>query len=241
MLKTSASLLFFVFLFSVKTGNAQDFETLDQSLIWVNAKVIGKFDNGWKASIKAEERRYWFPDRGHQRLIPEVDIAKSFSENWQGNVGFWYFTIANPQTPFEDIDSYIREMRPYFKISYKKPTDLGSWSLRSMSEYRMFRSAEGAYNDIVFRERLRFQYVFELSSTFDLSLSEEFFFNLAGNVPFDFFDQNRIVAGLTTHLTDNLDLSTSYLHWFQPTGAEDVYFNRHIVIVGASYTFDFGG
>lgn len=233
----------FILLLSVlglsRSLQAQEFSTIDQSLIWIGATGKLKFNKGWEASLKLQERRYIFPDRGHQRVLPDIRFGKSFSDKNKLSAGLFVFRIAQPQTPFEPVGNYQHELRPY--LTWEAPVKFLSENLSSrvMWEFRIFKQESGGYGDMLNRFRWKLQYTEKLSSRFALALGEEILLNGFWQESVDIFDQNRLTADLKTKLSDRTELSTGYLYWFQPSGGDQTYFSRHILTIGFTYTFSF--
>ncbi len=222
---------------------SQNFNTIDQQLIWMGASTKIELPDDFELNLKFEERRFIFPDREQQRVIPDLQLTKKINERLKANVGLWVFTIFQPDTPFEPVNRKLFEWRPYFTFAYDTPGEQSFWTFAIISEYRLFMQSGGDDhfdNNLshgVVRERLKAQYNRKLNDWLSIHLYEELHLNVASDIDIQTFDQNRLAAFGNFKLAPALTASLGYLYWFQPTAVEAQYFSRHIITTALNYTF----
>lgn len=224
------------------SSQAQDWHLLDQNLAWLGGKFEVKAPHDWSFYLKLEERRFVFPDRQQQRVIPDLAASKAFGSRWKASAGLWVFSIFQPGSAFEQVETVIHEWRPYFDVTHKIPWSKSSLGISLKSELRMLKEASSKHHfdqdfeQQTWRERLKIAYTYNINPNLKLTAGEEILLNLTSNEVIPLFDQNRLFANISTQLFDNLDLKTGYLHWFQPTNLHNTYFSRHILTLELIYS-----
>lgn len=218
-------------------------QTVEQSLVWVGASVNLELPKKYTVGLRAEERRYVFPDRRHQRILSNFYATKAFTANWKAEVGLWFFEITLPQSPFEKSLGEAKEIRPYFSLTRSWDLSKGKLALRLQSEYRHFRGPEatshfeGPVVSRRIRERLRVQYKYPLKNNQRFILAEELHLTVASRPEREVFQQNRLMAQYEKSWSPHFSSTLGYVFWLQPTGAQAEYFTRHILTAEFSYTF----
>lgn len=217
--------------------------TVEQNLVWIGTSVQLKLPKAYTLGLAAEERRYVFPDKRHQRILSSFYANKILKQHWKVEAGLWFFEISQPETPFEATVGELKEIRPYFSVSYNRPMKEGEWGVRLQSEYRSFRGLtanshfEGPIISRRLRQRIRIQYKYPLENHQNLVLAEELHLTVASNPQRSVFQQNRLIAQYHISWGRHLSSAIGYIFWLQPTGREAEYFTRHILTLGLNYNF----
>lgn len=241
LLKVLSPLIISLIFFQI--SRAQDFSTIDQQQLWVGATLKTALSPSWKLNLKLEERRFVFPDRAHQRVIPYVWVEKKFSEKWTATTGLWVFTIQTPSLVEAEVQQDIHEWRPNLRVIRSTTSGKHTFKLMLNNELRMLKMNDpeethfdGPVDITRLRERLKFEYQFAIAPAMKVSVGEEILVNVASTDDFQFFDQNRLDASLLLKHSDHISSKVGYLHWFQPSGQAGSYFSRHVLILGFTYS-----
>lgn len=233
-----------IFLTAFHSRGQSDIRLVHQNLVWYRGFLECDLSNDWSVSLHVDERRYVFPDRSHQRLLPEIFVTKKLKSRSVLSGGLWWFNIFVPGDPFEPVSNQVREWRLYTSFARSYPLAKGAFRWRLEAEWRMFLSP-GAANffdgppDLqVYRQRFLVGYKIPLKERWSLNISDELFLNLASNRGgVSFFDQNRVSVRFDHDITDHFSTTIGLLYWFQPTTRPGEYFSRYILEVGIRYHF----
>jgi len=240
--------LFGLILLCGKTGFAQDKTVLHQSLIWYGLSVEKKLPKATSIGLKVERRDFISPARQHQLVIPDLYFTKKFNDHWEMDAGLWVFTIYQPGVAETPVNSKQYEWRPYFTVNYRHQAWKGLLQFALKSEYRGFNmpDAEDRFHDMLdtyaIRERFLLRYSYKLTPALSARAGEELHLNVAGNRGQGVFDQNRLMADMVYTFSfkesnDQLKLNAGYMHWYQPSGANHVFFSHHIITTGIGLVF----
>lgn len=230
--------------FMTSLGAQNGIRLKQQTLVWYRGFLECELNSDWSVSLHLDERRYVFPDRKHQRLLPEILVTRKLNPKSRLSGGLWLFNIYAPGDPFESVAFNLREWRIYSSFTRLYPFKTGTLRWRLEAEWRRFLSPDagnhfdGPVELEVYRQRFLVAYRLPLSQRWSLDLSEELFLNLASNRGgISFLDQNRISVRFDYQASKNLETRLGFLYWFQPTPQPMEYFSRSIVEVGVKYSF----
>ena len=209
-----------------------------ETLYWTRFDLRMNFSKGWGLRTEAEIRRYAFPDRSHQLLIPRMTLLRNLPYGLQVGLGFTYFIQSLPQNA-DDVELNRPELRPHQELTMKQ-----KWgnTVAVSHRYRLeerFKHKSIGYDladgyDFNFRMRYRLQFGVALNNKkgagkSTLKLSDELMVNFGENIVRNTFDQNRIYVGLSTKLGARSDMETGVLNWFQQKTNGDDFVSRYIL------------
>lgn len=218
------------------SGYAQNksVKTTSQEIVWLryyNKLFIGKH---WLLHTEVDVRRFVFPGRSHQWVLPRIYLDYRFKRGLDIGMGGTYFLQALPQLDTQAVDLVRFEVRPHQEANYAHSPGKLKFSHRLKVEERFFLKTESVKRDFNFRFRYKFQVQIPLTAGDDkhamsLNLFDEIMFNAGKSIVHNVFDQNRIYAGFQSKLSDAWTCEVGYMNWFQqrPSGYE--FFDRHLL------------
>lgn len=194
-----------------------------QRLLWARYDLQFNMDK-WKLQQEVEHRTYIAPWRKHQLLV-RTSLHRSFNEHISGNVGFTYFEQSFPQDPDTSLYFFLQELRPHFTLSTKNEiAENLIFDHRLMNELRFFETEKNQFPYGNFRVRYQAQLTKVFNEHWNAKLFNEVMFNIAKNVIFNSFDQNRLGVVLQHKINAQWSYDLSYFKWYQqlPTGVDYV-------------------
>ncbi|WPP53436.1 DUF2490 domain-containing protein [Catalinimonas niigatensis] len=208
--------------------------TTRQELLWFryyNKLFIGKH---WLLHTELDVRRFVFPGRQHQWVLPRIYLDYKFSSGLDLGMGGTYFLQALPQIDSQAVSMIRHEIRPHQEVNYTHSWGSIKASHRVKIEERFFLRTEDHGRDFNFRFRYKFQVQVPLSandSRFPVSLVlfDEIMFNAGKSIKHNVFDQNRIYAGFQNKLSDHWTYEVGYMNWYQQRASGQEFFDRHII------------
>ena len=227
-------------LFAQNTGR----QVTQQQLIWYAYNNTLEFSQKWSLTTEVHERRFINPDEQHQFQVASR-LNHNLGKNWSASAGFIYF-LQSPHDPYSKSNLVVPELRPYIQFENKQP--LGKFGIghRYRIEKRFFRNtadgelAEGYNTNYRFRYRLGLEY--QLTTINDLPLkvkvSDELHINAGEKITYNWFDQNRIYAGINYAVHKNVNVEAGYLHWFQQRSAGNQFYSRDIINIAINHKID---
>lgn len=234
-------LLFLADFFSCGTVAAQDEKTIiNQNQIWLRYFGKIKFNDNWILNVEIEDRRYAFPDRQYQWLLPRANITRNMGKGWDAGIGFVNFRQSLPHDASSVVGLVRPEIRPHQEINYSH--GIGNrnskLSYRYRLEERFIRKSSGneladGYN-FNFRFRYRIQFSCPLiknedkSDVLTLKIFDEIFLNFGKQIVYNTFDHNRLGFGLNYRINKDLQFQSDFFNWFQQQSSGDKYYNRYI-------------
>lgn len=222
-------------------------EVIHQQLVWFSYANTLKFHPKWSLTSEIHERRFINPDRHHQFVL-RWQARYALGENWEAVAGFTYFR-QSPNDPRASQRLTVPELRPHIQFNYNQP--LGRWAIthRYRAEKRFFRNTANdelvpGYNtNYRFRYRLGVEYrLAEIKDhALKLKVNDEIHVNAGKNIVYNRFDQNRLYAGLSYAIVNNLEVEVGYLNWYQQRSAGNQFYNRHIINLAITHRIDLTG
>ncbi|PVY40496.1 uncharacterized protein DUF2490 [Pontibacter virosus] len=219
-------------------------EVIHQQLVWLSYANTLKFHPKWSLTSEIHERRFINPNRHHQFVL-RSQARYALGENWEAVAGFTYFR-QSPNDPKATQRLVVPELRPHIQFNYNQPLGRLTITHRYRAEKRFFRNtsngelAPGYNTNYRFRYRLGIEYrLAEINEQpLKLKLNDEIHVNAGNKIVYNRFDQNRIYAGLSYGVLDNLEVEAGYLHWYQQRAAGNQFYNRHIAQLTISHRID---
>lgn len=207
------------------------------ALFWVAAR--------WRVELGADifldadvEQRSFLPYRKHQAVRPSLGLRKRFGAHWQAGIAYRNMYAYSPQQADLAVDNTSWEQRLTLQAYYYAQNDRHRWQSRLQTEYRNFKpnpAIEG-FPSVVQRLRWRNRWQYDLDD-FRIAAYHEILVNWASNREYQFFDQNRLYAGLVVPVQDwQFDLGL--LHWYQKNRSATLFYNRWILRLGIRYHLD---
>lgn len=211
-------------------------------LYWLRFQSNIGWQSPWSISLQLEERRFYSPDRSHQRVLPELQIHYR-KDNQEFYFSYLNFTIASPQTADFPVASAVNEQRLGLAYIFKKKFKYSTITLKTLNEYRLFDSnpLDGQLRYAPFRMRWRneISYRFPITADWSMLLAEELHINWAANGTYQIFDQNRLSLGLRYQFSQDLATELDYIHWYQKNRSGTEFYNRHILRFTVLYNLRF--
>lgn len=225
-------------------GQSSGKEVTHQQLAWFSYANTVKFHPKWSLTSEVHERRFINPSRHHQFVL-RSQARYALGENWEAVAGFTYF-LQSPNDPKATYRLVVPELRPHIQFNYNQP--LGRWAIthRYRAEKRFFRNttngelAPGYNTNYRFRYRLGIEYrLADLNAQpLKLKVNDELHINAGKQIIYNRFEQNRIYAGLSYAIMDNLEVEAGYLNWYQQRSAGNQFYNRHILNLVITHRID---
>ncbi|PRY15017.1 uncharacterized protein DUF2490 [Pontibacter ummariensis] len=219
-------------------------EVTDQQLIWVGYHSTLELNKGWSLNFEVEERRFINPDRQHQ-FLARGQVRHALGKNWDAVGGFAYF-LQSPHNPFATEVLVVPELRLHIQLDYKQPLEKLMITHRYRAERRFFRNtaggelADGYTANYRFRYRLGLEYPLVKLGQQRLKgkLSDEIMVNAGERITHNWFDQNRLYAGLSYPVHKNVSVEAGYLKWFQQRASGNQFYDRDIIRLIVSHKLD---
>jgi len=234
-------LLLLLLVFSQSHLIAQENEkNIDKEwLYWLRLNPTISLQNNWSINGEIEVRRFMFPERRNQVLLPRIITYKQL-KNVKLGVGFLYLRQSLP-TDNNAPEVEIRpELRPHFDaILQNKWNDSRiSISHRYRFEQRTIKNNAGTELvdgwDTTFRMRYLLKFGIPLNKitgpgSLSLIILDEVMINIGDNIVRNTFDQNRFFIGSSVSIRDDLTFQTGVLNWFQQLSSGDD-FRSHFIV-----------
>lgn len=214
-----------------------------QGILWLDYSNRLKLDEHWQIHTDLSLRRFVFPDRLHQAILPRVHVQYKLEGNAEVGAGTTLFLQALPQDGRKEVDQIRPELRPHqtFYISQK----FGKTSInhRYQVEERFFLRTNEHEPQFNLRFRYRLQVQIPLNRTTSalplaLNLSDEIMLNAGQEIIYNLFDQNRIYAGIRFQFSKTIATEAGYMNWFQQRSSGTDFYNRHIARLAITHTLN---
>lgn len=227
-LKAFCILIIFTGLFSSLSGQT----TTHQNLIWLRYFTSVKLTDKVSIHTEIEERSYIAPYRQHQRLIPNLSVAYLKQDDIIFNLGATYFQQYLPHDAAKEPSLY-NEIRPHQSISLIKNVSNFKFTTRLQIEQRFMEDINHSFL-FISRERFLFRSSYPLIRSQSSSWLEAIIFNeilvqQGKDLKYNFFDQNRLGAGVKTNLNESLQIEALLVNWHQQQSTLVDFFNRNIL------------
>lgn len=206
-------------------------------LYWLRLNPTITFQNNWSLNGEIEVRRFMFPERRNQVLLPRITAYKSLN-NVKIGIGFLYLRQSLP-TDNNAANVEIRpELRPHLDVIIQNSWSDVQISHRYRIEQRARKNNEGfelvdGWN-IFYRARYRLKFSIPLNKKtgtgkIDLNILDEVMLNMGNDIVRNTFDQNRIYVGAAIKLNNKLTFQTGVVNWFQQLSSGDD-FRSHFIV-----------
>lgn len=233
----------------VQPALAQGKDVTHQHLLWLRYYNKLNFNDRWSLSTEVEDRRYDFPDRQHQLLIPRVTLTRKLSHGWDVGAGLVYWLQSLPEDGSSPVDLVRPEIRPHQEFNYKQ--DLGGkfqLSHRYRLEERFIHNSSGNELTPGYKFNFRFRYLFQVAypllqhegsaHTLTLKAYDEIMLNIGSQIVRNVFDQNRAAVGLNYAFSKQFQLQTDFINWFQQRSNGDQFYSRLITRITLYHTLN---
>lgn len=210
-----------------------------QRLVWLGYNNKLRISSKTTLVTEIEDRRYAFPDRQNEWILPRVTILRDIGSGWNAGIGFAHFRQSSPDNPGSNI-SYVRpELRPHLEANYNQKPGAGKLSIdhRYKIEERFIHrtSSTGLEPGYTFNVRLRYkiQLSYPLitkesgSGTLIAKAYNEFMVNFGKHILYNTFDQNRLGIALNYGLRKDLQFQVDFVNIFRERTAGE-YFNQYV-------------
>ena len=235
MLKSILTLILLV----ACTISVQGQSIVRQDLLWLRYYNKLKFSDRLSLHTEFEERMYINPYRIHQRLLPRTALSYTTKQNVNINFGFTYFQQYLPhdalETPF-----LFNELRPHQSVTMSNKLTHFTFKTRLQLEERVIQENNQTW-DFIIRERILVQMDIPIIRNEKLNRLEAVVFNelmiqQGDGLRYNFFDQNRMGAGLKSSINQAFQIEAVFFKWYQQRAALVDFFNRNIVRLSLIHT-----
>lgn len=228
-------------LYAQSTGR----QVTEQQLIWYAYNNTLEFSPKWSVNTDFHERRFINPDEQHQ-FLARSQLRYMLGKNWDASFGFTYF-LQSPHDPNATNKLVVPELRPHVQLDYRQSINnklnIGH---RYRVEKRFFRNtadgelADGYTTNYRIRYRLGLEYQLATINQLPLKVkvNDEIHINAGERITYNWFDQNRIYAGLSYAVHKNVTVEAGYLKWFQQRSAGNQFYSRDIINLTINHKID---
>lgn len=220
-----------------------------QGLIWMTYNNKMLFRDGWSLNTEIEDRRYAFPDRQSELILPRVMLTRELGGGWNTGVGVACFLQSSPESAENDIDYVRPEIRPHQELNHTQP--LGkrvTLAHRYRLEERFIHktSQDGLEDGYNFNFRMRYRIQVSLPLTRKDSRRrplvakayDELMVNLGKSIVNNSFDQNRLGIALNWELRKNLQFQVDFVNIFKQRSAGYQYYSQYVQRFTLYHTLD---
>lgn len=221
-----------------------------QRFVWLAYINKIRLSARWSLSTELEDRRYAFPDRQSELILPRVTLTREVGSGWNAGVGVAHFQQSSPDNPETDIDYVRPEIRPHQELNYSHP--LGARRLTLAHRYRLEErfihkaSQEGLEDGYSFNFRMgyRVQVAFPLTRKDSgrrplvARAYDELMINLGKSIVQNSFDQNRLGVALNYELKKNIQFQVDFVNIFKQRAGYQ-YNNQYVQRFTLLHTIDF--
>lgn len=227
-------------------ATAQEKNIDHETFYWLRYSPSFGLGDNWSLKGEIELRRWAFPDRQHQLLVPRVTFLKKLSNGWDVGVGGVYFLQSLPQDGEVDIDLTRPEIRPHQELTMRDKVGNVGITHRYRLEQRFRRKTEGTEladgYDFNLRFRYRLQFRIPLNEkngagALDFKVGDEVMLNAGKNIVRNTFDQNRLYVGIRNKFSSKTNLEVDLINWFQQRSNGDDFRSRYILRVTFNQSF----
>ncbi|WP_234572441.1 DUF2490 domain-containing protein [Rhodohalobacter sp. 614A] len=236
----------FLTLFTSTRLAAQSKNIDHETFYWLRYSPSFDLGSSWSLKGELEIRRWAFPDRQHQLLVPRVTFVKSLSNGWEIGAGGVYFFQSLPQDGEADIDLTRPEIRPHQDLTMRDKVGNVGITHRYRLEERFIRKTEGTEladgYDFNLRFRYRVQFRIPLNDksgagALDFKIGDEIMINAGKDIVRNTFDQNRLYVGIRSKFSSKSNLEADLINWFQQRSNGDDFRSRYILRVTFNQSF----
>ena len=241
MSKQKFLLLSFLFWQLLMSAQEPEKSVITQDIVWLRYHNILSINERWLLNTEIDVRRFVFPDRAHQWVLPRLHAHYKLNNALNVGGGAVLFLQALPQEQESDVLYTRPEIRPHQEINFKQFFGKLSISHRVRVEERFFLKTDFDQPEFNFRFRYQLLASFPLVAkenypSLHLKVADEVMFNAGSNVVNNIFDQNRIYAALQLTRSKNWSTEVGYMNWYQQRPSGTDFFNRNILRITVTHT-----
>ena len=219
-----------------------------QQQIWFGYTNTIRFNPTWFLVTEVQERRFINPSAPFHFLL-RTHIHRDLGSGWDAAAGFSLF-LQSPNDPESEIDLTIPELRPHLEFNLRQKLNSFNIEQRYRAEARFFHNVNSTLTDLddgysygTLRLRYRIQFIFPVIKSkgvniIKLKAGDELMVNVGENIVHNFFDQNRLYAGVIFVLGPAFSLEAGYINWFQQQKSGVDYYNRDIFAFYFQHTIE---
>lgn len=236
--------IFLLVVFSQATAQPVSKKIKLQHLIWLRYAQRFILNEQWSVYGEMENRRYIFPGRQHQWLIPRLVLFYKTKNNVDLGLGGALFLHALPQNDYP-VELIRPEIRPHQEISLHQNLGKSKITHRYIVEERFFHKinqdelAPGWDFILRFRYRVQVQISVvneEKKIPVHFRVYNEIFINTSKKVVYNVFDHNRLYSGFSFKFSEQWSSEVGYINWFQQLPSGQDFFDRHILRITLSHS-----
>lgn len=241
MIKHILVLLFFLFLQLPISAQEPEKSVVTQDIVWLRYHNILNINERWLLTTEIDVRRFVFPDRAHQWVLPRLHTHYKLSNQLNVGGGAALFLQALPQEQESDVVYTRPEIRPHQEVNLRHILGKLSINQRVRVEERFFLGTDFDRPEFNFRFRYQLLASFSLmemenNQSLQLKVADEIMFNAGATIVNNVFDQNRIYAAFQLIHSKNWSTEVGYMHWHQKRPSGTDFFNRNILRITVAHT-----
>jgi hypothetical protein len=210
-----------------------------QRLVWLGYNNKFRITKHWTFVTEIEDRRYAFPDRQSEWILPRVTMLRELGSGWNAGIGFAHFRQSSPDNAESNISFVRPELRPHLELNYTQKPGAGRFSIdhRFKIEERFIHKSSSEGLEDGYSANIRIRYRIQLSyplirkesgtGTLAAKAYNEFMMNFGRNILYNSFDQNRLGIALNYGLRKGLQFQADFVNIFKErTGGQ--YVNQYV-------------
>ncbi len=235
---------FLIISFSVKAQTTKDISTVNQ--FWLTYLAQIRLNDKWELAMDLNLRtREEFIDEFSLSLI-RIGGIYYLSPNTKVTLGYvWAHFFEHPTDKYTSLN----EHRPFQQIQWftKYRRNTMRQGIRLEERFRNTTLKDSAHSTVhSFNYRLRYVLLFELplskkenmAGAVTLIVSDEVMFNFGSGIVNNYFEQNRIYAGVKFQTGRFTNLQVGYLNIFQPLAVTGHYLKTNAIRLTCIQDFD---
>lgn len=198
----------------------------------------------WKINLDLEDRRYAFPDRQQDWILPQISVNRALGNSWSTYFGFRYQLSARPNAPDKPVKFSNPKLRLYGGMDYKQKIQKLTYS----HGYRLKEIFERKNNgehlipgydlNFFFSYILGLQYPLTKSGNLNVKIGDEIELNF-GHLVYNTFSKNEFYVGLNYEFSKHAAIEMRYMNQFQQNRKGDDYISRDILRMTVYHTINF--
>lgn len=226
-------------------GQTPTKQVTDREQVWLAFFNQTRFSNKFSFWLDVHARRNDFLDRWAQTIV-RPGLTYHLSDHARFTAGYAYIS----SWPASETEETVRpEHRPWQQINWSgrsKKLQTNQW-VRLEERFNRNIANDKLQDGYHFNFRVRYMIALMVPLKGDfiepgvpfLVLNDEVHVNFGKEILYNYFDQNRLFAGVGYPFAKNLNAQLGYMQVFQQLPAGNRFFNTHTLRLFIFHTLDF--